>query len=703
MKKNITTVLISFVICFVSCNSISKNFESDDKDSLVIQLITYVLDQAHYLDVEIDDNFSEKVFDSFLENIDPYKRYLYQSDIDMLSKYKYEIDDSFNQPNLEFFNLAYEILIQRIDEAKQISQEVLSNPFDFQLEETFNFDIEELQYVNSKIDLVERWRKLMKVYLIENYHDEIKEDERTFKKDSTFRVRNYSEIEIETREVLNETMADYFVIMEEEFQRQHWFSIYLNSFVSQYDPNTSYLDPEDRDRFNIDMSGNYAGIGAILRKKVDKIEITELISGGPAWRNNSLEKGDVILKVRQEDDSEPVSVVGYRLADAVKLIKGEKGTNVFLTVKKVDGTVNEISIERDIVLLEETYIKSSLVEKDGNNYGIINIPKFYIDFENQDNRDAAKDLKIEINRLKDQGVQGLVIDLRNNGGGSLKTVVDMAGMFIESGPVVQVKYFDKEKQVLRDRDRSILWRGPLVILVNEGSASASEILAAAMQDYERAIIIGGNQTWGKGTVQNVFPLNRMVRGNTKGDLGALRYTTQKYYRVNGGSVQLEGVKSDINLPFRYKYLDFGEKDSENPLQWDEIENINYQKWNSNFDFDFAIKNSQKRMKESEHLKLVDENAKWIKDIREKKIFNLNYQKFRSELEENIKTTEKFKKLDDFSLDYSFKSLPYETQMIENDSILGKKRERWHKILNKDIYIGEALNVLSDLRFSYLEN
>ena len=703
MKKNIITVLISFVICFVSCNSISKNFESDDKDSLVIQLITYVLNQAHYLDIEIDDNFSEKVFDSFLENIDPYKRYLYQSDIDMLSKYKYDIDDSFNQPNLEFFDLAYEILTQRIDEAKQISQEVLSKPFDFQLEETFNFDIEELQYVNSKIDLVERWRKLMKVYLIENYHDEIKEDERTFKKDSTFKVRSYSEIELKTREVLNETMADYFVIMEEEFQRQHWFSIYLNSFVSQYDPNTSYLDPEDRDRFNIDMSGNYAGIGAVLRKKVDKIEITELISGGPAWRNNSLEKGDVILKVRQEDDTEPVSVVGYRLADAVKLIKGEKGTNVFLTVKKVDGTVNEISIERDIVLLEETYIKSSLVEKDGNNYGIINIPKFYIDFENQDNRDAAKDLKIEINRLKEQGVQGLVIDLRNNGGGSLKTVVDMAGMFIESGPVVQVKNFDKEKQVLRDRDRSILWRGPLVILVNEGSASASEILAAAMQDYERAIIIGGNQTWGKGTVQNVFPLNRMVRGNTKGDLGALRYTTQKYYRVNGGSVQLEGVKSDINLPFRYKYLDFGEKDSENPLQWDEIENINYQKWNSNFDFDFAIKNSQKRMKESEHLKLVDENAKWIKDIREKKIFNLNYQKFRSDLEENIKTTEKFKKLDDFSLDYSFKSLPYETQMIENDSILGTKRERWHKSLNKDIYIGEALNVLSDLRFSYLEN
>ena len=261
----------------------------------------------------------------------------------------------------------------------------------------------------------------------------------------------------------------------------------------------------------------------------------------------------------------------------------------------------------------------------------------------------------------------------------------------------------KEKQILSDRDRSILWSGPLVILVNEGSASASEILAAAMQDYKRAIIIGGNQTWGKGTVQNVFPLNRMVKGNTNGDLGALRYTTQKYYRINGGSVQLEGVKSDINVPYRYKYLDFGEKDSENPLQWDEIEKADYSLWQSNFDFDQAIEKSKIRMQENDYLKLVDENAKWIKSIRDDKELNLNYNKFKEEIEKNSIQTEKFKAITEYSSDYNFNSLPYEINLIAADSILGLKRKRWHTTLSKDIYIEEALNVLSDLRFSYLEN
>ena len=451
------------------------------------------------------------------------------------------------------------------------------------------------------------------------------------------------------------------------------------------------------------MSGNYAGIGARLQKKIDKVEITEVISGGPAWRENILEKGDIILKVRQENEDEATGILGMRLSEAVKLIKGEKGTKVYLTIKKVDGSVSEISVKRDIVLLEETYIKSSIVEKNSNSFGIINIPKFYIDFDNQNNRDAAKDLRTEINRLKEEGVQGLIIDLRNNGGGALKTVVDMAGMFIKTGPVVQVKYFDKEKQILSDRDRSILWSGPLVILVNEGSASASEILAAAMQDYKRAIIIGGNQTWGKGTVQNVFPLNRMVKGNTNGDLGALRYTTQKYYRINGGSVQLEGVKSDINVPYRYKYLDFGEKDSENPLQWDEIEKADYSLWQSNFDFDQAIEKSKIRMQENDYLKLVDENAKWIKSIRDDKELNLNYNKFKEEIEKNSIQTEKFKAITEYSSDYNFNSLPYEINLIAADSILGLKRKRWHTTLSKDIYIEEALNVLSDLRFSYLEN
>ena len=703
MKKNLFTSLIAFIMCLASCSFVSKDFDTSDKDSLVIQLITYVLDQAHYLDKEIDDDFSEKVFNTFLENLDPYKRYFYASDIEEFSEYKYSIDDAFKIPNLDFFDLVYERYKKRMSESEKIFNNILSNPFDFYKDEVCECDFEVLDYVQTNEELYDRWRKLLKIYVIENYHNEIEDDLRKLEKDSLFQIRNIDLIEKETRESLSETMIQNYKFVSEEMQRSDWFSVYINSFVSQYDPNTSYLDPESKDRFDVDMSGNYAGIGARLQKKIDKVEITEVISGGPAWRDNILEKGDAILKVRQDEEEEPVSILTMRLSEAVKLIKGEKGTKVHLTVKKVDGSISEVTVKRDIVQLEETYIKSSIVKKDNNNYGIINIPKFYIDFDNQSNRDAAKDLKTEIERLKEQGIKGLVIDLRNNGGGALKTVVDMAGMFIKNGPVVQVKYFDKEKQVLSDRDRSILWTGPLVILVNEGSASASEILAAAMQDYKRAIIIGGNQTWGKGTVQNVFPLNRMVRGNTNGDLGALRYTTQKYYRINGGSVQLEGVKSDINVPYRYKYLDFGEKDSENPLEWDEIDDVDYTTWQSNFDFDQAIQKSKDRMSNNEYLKLVDENAKWIKTVRDDKLINLNYDNFKKELEENLSETKKFDALNDFSMDFNFKSLPYEVDLIEKDSVLGIKRKRWHKSLNKDVYIDEALNVLSDLRFSYLDN
>ena len=699
MRKNIFTPFLAFLISIASCSFISNDFDSNDKDELIIQLITYVLDEAHYLDVEIDDNFSEKVYNTFLENLDPYKRYFISSDINEFSKYKYEIDDYFKSPNSDFFELVYNRYSKRVSESKLIYEEILSSPFDFSKNEIFNLDTDKITYVENKIQLSERWRKILKIYLIENFHDEIEDDKTKYNDDNSFKIRSHDVIQKTLRKDLLQTMDDSYRFLQEELQRQDWFSVYINSFVSQYDPNTSYLDPETRERFDVDMSGNYAGIGARLQKKIDKVEITEVISGGPAWRENNLEKGDIILKVRQENQEEPVSILGMRLSEAVKLIKGEKGTKVYLTIKKVNGNISEISVKRDIVILEETYIKSSIVKKNNDNYGIINIPKFYIDFDNQDNRDAAKDLKIEVNRLKSEGVSGLVIDLRNNGGGSLKTVVDMAGLFIKSGPVVQVKYSDKEKQILSDKDRSIIWEGPLVILVNEGSASASEILAAAMQDYKRAIIIGGNQTWGKGTVQNIFPLNRMVRGNTNGDLGALRYTTQKYYRINGGSVQLEGVKSDINVPYRYKYLDFGERDSKNPLQWDEIDKADYILWESNFNFDIAIQKSNERMSNNEYLRLVDDNAMWIKNIRDNKLVNLNYQVYKNELEENSKKSEKFNVLDEYSSNYKFKSLQYEIDLINNDSVLGIKRRRWHKSLNKDIYIDEALNVLSDLKSS----
>ena len=376
MSKNLFTPLIAFIMCLASCSFVSKDFDASDKDSLIIQLITYVLDQAHYLDKDINDDFSEKVFDTFLENLDPYKRYFYASDINEFSKYKYSIDDAFKNPNLDFFDLVYERYSSRMLESEKIFNDILSKPFDFSKDEICECDFEVLDYVQTKDQLYDRWRKLLKIYVIENYHNEIEDDLRKQEEDPSLKLRKLDLIEKETRDALNETMNQNFRFISEEMQRSDWFSVYINSFVSQYDPNTSYLDPESKDRFDVDMSGNYAGIGARLQKKIDKVEITEVISGGPAWRDNILEKGDAILKVRQDDEEEPVSILNMRLSEAVKLIKGKKGTKVHLTIKKVDGSISEVSVKRDIVLLEETYIKSSIVEKGNNNFGIINIPKF---------------------------------------------------------------------------------------------------------------------------------------------------------------------------------------------------------------------------------------------------------------------------------------------------------------------------------------
>jgi carboxyl-terminal processing protease len=323
-----------------------------------------------------------------------------------------------------------------------------------------------------------------------------------------------------------------------------------------------------------------------------------------------------------------------------------------------------------------------------------------VDFENYKKRNAASDIKLEIERLKEQGIEGLVLDLRNNGGGSLQTVVDMGGLFIKNGPIVQVKTAGAPKEVLNDNDRSIVWDGPLVILVNELSASASEILAAAMQDYKRAIIIGSKQTYGKGTVQNVLDLNRMVRNNTSGDMGALKFTTQKFYRINGGSTQLEGVKSDVIVPDRYSYINIGEKDNENPLKWDKIDAVPYETWDNYFDYETTITKSKDRMANNEQLKLIDENAKWVQKIRDRESYSLNYDDYKAALKVNEDEAKRFEKLSDYKTNLTFKSLPYELDLMDKDSVLKEKRERWHQNLSQDVYIEEALNVLNDLKMTY---
>ena len=360
-----------------------------------------------------------------------------------------------------------------------------------------------------------------------------------------------------------------------------------------------------------------------------------------------------------------------------------------------------MTITRDVVELEEVYAKSSTVTKDDKKFGVINLPGFYVNMDDYNKRNAATDVKLEIERLKKENIEGLVLDLRNNGGGSLQTVIDMAGLFIKEGPIVQVKTTGGQKEVLRDKDKSIAWDGPLVILVNENSASASEILAAAMQDYKRALVIGSKQTFGKGTVQTVFDLNRMLKNNTSGDMGALKYTIQKYYRINGGSTQLEGVKSDVVVPDRYSYIALGEKNQENPLAYDKIDATDYSIWDNYVDYKKAIDNSKARISTNEQLKLIDENAKWVKKIRDKEEYSLNYESYKANLKLNEEEAKQFERLTDYKTNLTFSSLPYENKMMAADSVLREKRERWHESLSHDVYVEEALNVLNDLRTSYL--
>ncbi|MEO8255474.1 MAG: carboxy terminal-processing peptidase, partial [Flavobacterium sp.] len=548
-------------------------------------------------------------------------------------------------------------------------------------------------------ELKERWRKQIKLSTLSSFVEKKQIEKDNELKNPNYVIKTDAFLEAESRENTLKSLNDSFAFMN-ELKKEDWFTVYINSITEQFDPHTSYFAPDDKERFDVGISGTLQGIGAVLLKKNDYIEISELISGGPAWKDNQLEKGDLLLKISQGNGL-AVDVVGMRLSEVVKKIKGPKGSEVRLTVKKADGSVQVISIIRDIVEIEETYVKSTLVEKNGKKYGVIYLPKFYIDFENKGGRDSGKDIALEIDRLKKNNIDGIVLDLRNDGGGSLSAVVNIAGLFIEKGPIVQVKSSVMNKKVLYDLDEKIQWDGPLVIMVNEFSASASEILAAAIQDYKRGIIIGSKQTYGKGTVQKVIDLNPLVKNNYFNDLGALKITIQKFYRINGGSTQLEGVSSDIVMPDRYAYLKMGERDKKYPLQWDKIEATPYTMWNNNSQFNQAIINSKKRIENNMQFQLIEENAKWIANRSLEKNYSLNIDKFKitqSKIDEN---TKKFKSINDYKNNLTFYSLPYELEAFIIDKGLKDKRDKWHVSLSNDIYVDEALNVLDDLQMKLI--
>ena len=701
MKKIFITSFLIFSLLLVSWKFSEAKFDDPNKDKLLIELLKYVLDKGHYQSLDINDELSKKVYNSYLDMIDPQKKYFLNSDLREFKKFEKLIDDQWLSYDLAFFNLTHTRLIQRINEVEMFLPSLFNSTFEFDIDENINVDFENLTFSKNDKERKERWRKQLKFSMLDLYDIKILDQEKSIKSNKDYVVKSESQLLKESLKIVNDNINDIFDLMN-DIQRKDWFSNYVNSFVSQYDPHTTYFKPEDKDRFDVNISGRFDGIGARLQKRDGGIEIVQIILGGPLWKDKKIEAGDEIIKVG-EPGKDPINVIGMRIDDAIKLIKGPKGTIVELTVRrKTDNEIKTFPITRDEVVLEESYAKSTLIKKDNKTFGLITLPKFYVDFNDSKEINCATDVKNEIINLKKEGIEGLVLDLRNNGGGALQTVVDMTGLFIKTGPIVQVKSIGNRKKVLYDKDPSLLWDGPLVILVNQMSASASEIMAAALQDYERAVVIGSNNTFGKGTVQNVLDLNRFL-SNSDFDLGALKITTEKFYRINGGSVQLKGVESDIVTPNTYSHIDIGEADEKNPLKWDQIDKASYRKWDGYYNLESVINDSKLRVSKNELFNLIDQNAKWFSERRENKSYSLNYDTFKNEQKKNKLKLKKFDKVKDYSNNLIFNLLSDQSSNIKDTDEYKENRKRWHNSLKSDIYVNESINVLLNLKTKKIEN
>jgi carboxyl-terminal processing protease len=695
-KFQFSTLLLTFVIILNSLNTDAQNNTKKlEKDKVLIYVLKNVLTKGHYVVKDMNDDFSEHVYKSFIDGLDPNKRYFTQADLKEFSQYKYQIDNQLLQDDVSFYKLVYSRFTDKVKNAKSYYGDLLAQPFNFNKNEEIDLDYDKIPFAKNDNQLIDYWRKQLKLQTLSKIEEKSQLQEEKLKKDKNLKLKKFKELEKIARADVLKSMEELYIRIE-ELEHEDWYSTFLNSVVSAFDPHTTYMAPRIKERFDQSMSGKLEGIGARLQKKGNYTHVMELISGGPAWIQGDLEAGDIILKVAQANE-EPIDVVGMRIDDAIKFIKGPKGTEVRLTVKKkIDGSTKIISIIRDVVLLDETYVKSTIVEKEGKKYGLINLPSFYIDFSDADYRDSAKDMEKEIERLKKENVAGLIVDLRNNGGGSLKTAIEISGLFIDKGPIVQVKYRGENPIIKNDIDSKIQWEGAVVVLVNEFSASASEIFAAAMQDYKRAVILGGNQTHGKGTVQNILPINQFYP-NYENDLGYLKMTIQKFYRINGGSTQIEGVYSDIAMPSKYSYMKFGERNIDGALAWDKVPQANYKQTNSYSNFNDVVYNSKQRIASDSKFKLINTYAKWLKENQDETSYSLNYKKFLKENKEKEEEAKKFDAVFDYKSNLTFTSPNYELALLKVDKDLADKRMAWHKNLSKDMYVSEALNVLSELK------
>lgn len=692
-----TVLLITFA--FSQKQSLNKlTGKSDEKEVYLTEAITQFLSLRHYEPVIINDDFSKKVFDLYLERLDYNKRYLFADDIIELSKYESRIDDEYLARSFDFFNLSSEIIQKRLLETKEYFIKYLSKPFDLTKNESIDSDPDHARFPNTKTEMEEIWRKSLKFQVVVRVAGNLAMQEQAAEKSDTVKIKSIIQLEAEAREALLETYSDWYDRVK-RLDREDRQAVYLNAMISAYDPHSTFMPPRDKERFDVYMAGKYEGIGATLQQKQGYLKVVDMFPGSPSWRSKEVEIGDLIIRVAQGDD-DPVDILDMKMDAAVALIKGPKATKVRLSLRKRDGSIKEISLIRDIIIMEETYASSLMLTDPDNKFkvGYINLPKFYLDFGDRNGRKCSRDVLTEINKLKAEGAMGIILDLRNNGGGSLPEVVDMAGLFIEKGPIVQVKTRNGKPVVLADKDSRVQYDGPLLVMTNYSSASASEIFAAAIQDYHRGVIIGSPSTFGKGTVQRVVNIDDYLPAklNHIKPLGALSLTVQKYYRINGKTTQLKGVTPDIILPDSYQYLDIGEKEQPYALPWDETTKVRYSEWEDPLYLKSLNDNSKKRVAKSTDFALISKNALRLKKDSDRSVYSLKLDNYQTFLKKRQQESKEFEHLFKEPTGLKLEALKKDLAIFKTDTAKSERTTRMIEDLGKDFYLSEAMNVMTEM-------
>lgn len=711
----LTVVGLSVILAsYTFCNR-------QNKEQVLVTLIAQALEQFHFSPLPIDDEFSSKVYDLYLKRLDFNKRFFTKDDLKKLAPYKTKIDDEIKSQSVEFYSVTNEMFYQNIEKVKGYYTEILSKPFTFAGDETFETDADKVEFPANDAALKDSWYKSLKYQVMVRLKDMIDLQEQT-KSDSASKKtlndlneaarrgiivdpsdaeasknvkgqkKTIAEMEADARKRVLKLHDDWFKRLKQMSEMDR-FSIFVNSITGIFDPHTQYQTPMDKDDFNAQMSGQFEGIGAVLQASDSYVKISSLVPGGPSWIQGELKANDIILKVAQEKQ-EPVDIADMPLQEVVSMIRGKKGTKVTLTVKKVDGIIKPVTITRDVVIIEETFAKSAVIETNNGKVGYLYLPKFYYDFKDPENgRSCAEDVAKEIDKLKSENVTGIILDLRYNGGGALFDAVRLAGLFIPKGPIVQVKAKTKNPQILEDTDPSVQYGGPLVIMVNSFSASASEIMAAAMQDYHRAIIVGSN-TFGKGTVQNQMNLDELVGSQKFSPLGQMLITIQKFYRINGGSTQLKGVTPDIVLPDPLSEIEMGEREQDYCMPWSKINPASYNTWTGLPKFQEIIQKESAALENDKDFKLIKEQAAELKKQHNETLEALNLEKYKSH--EKLITERSKRYAEVAKKDYGLKisTLIADGNDMKNDTSKIARNKTWIKDLTKDIQLKEAVHIVS---------